>query len=385
MKIALFGGVFGSAMADYALSAPEVVLRRFLTEAGHEVAAESSEVTRLPTEADVYHAHHFGPSAFALALGGVEPFVFTSHNPFLVSDLNGDESRLDRVLQQLVLRTADAVVALSRREAELLSDRFGVSRDRFVVIPNGLDLSLYGPGGQRRDDALTLLSVGQLTSYKGHIYLLEAMAQLVPRFPGLRATIVSHVHDARNEVVSRVHELGLGDRVEFAGPFDTRELIERYRTCDVFVQPSLAECFPVTVLEAMACARPVVVTDVGGVAEEVGAAGTVVPPADPASLAAALESLLANPELREARGKAAYERVRELYDGRRVADEHVRLYESLDRRKRPAQLRRTAAAAALELYRRRGAVGRYVPTRVRRRIVGASAVSGSGSIPSSSS
>src|SRR4051794_5235010 len=106
MRIALFGGVFGGSMSDYALSAPEVVLRRFLGDGGHDVVAVSSSDDPIDVDADVYHVHHFGPSAYGVALSGIRPFVFTAHNPFLVSDLDRDESRLERVLQALVLRSA---------------------------------------------------------------------------------------------------------------------------------------------------------------------------------------------------------------------------------------------------------------------------------------
>jgi glycosyltransferase involved in cell wall biosynthesis len=352
MRIALFGGVFDSEMATYSASAPEIVLQRFLRAQGHDVVGASS---RSPdpfgVAADVHHAHHFGPAAYALALSG-GTFVFTSHNPFLVSDFPERGSRLDARLQRPVLAAASAIVALSAREADLLSARFGIDRDRFAVIPNGLDLALYRPGATRPGSGVSLLSVGQLTPYKGHMYLLDAMTRL----PGdVRLTIVSHVRDPRNEVIARIAELGLGDRVELVGPLDTPALVERYRACDVFVQPSLAECFPVTVLEAMACARPIVATDVGGVSEELGDAGIVVPPGDARALGNALEPLVADPARREALGEAAHERAQALYGGDRVAAEHVRLYESLPSR-RPSHVRRTAARAAIALYERRGAL-----------------------------
>ncbi len=374
MRIALLGGVFGSPMGKYALSAPENVLLRFLGDAGHDVVPLSiSEPPRLAGAAlpDVWHANHFGAGAYHLAWSGARPLVFTSHNPFLVSDYPVPESRLERALQAQLLRRADAVVALSAREADLLAARFGVARDRFTVIPNGLDLTLYG----RSDEAarpphapgeLQLLAVGQLVDYKGHRYLLEAIAQLRDELPGLRLTIVTHQPALQAEQERFARELGIGDRLAYAGPFSTAELAEQYRRCDVFVQPSLAECFPVTVLEAMACGAPVVATDVGGVAEEVGDAGSVVPARDAGALAAAIRRLAADPAERRALGDAGLARARSLYDGRRVAALHAELYADLAARVARRAPRARRADLALALYTRRAAAARLIPTGIRK-------------------
>jgi D-inositol-3-phosphate glycosyltransferase len=362
VRIALFGGVFESPMAEYALSAPENVLKRYLEEAGHEVEARSiSRAPSLAVPADVYHAHHFGPAAYALAVAGAGPFVFTSHNPFLATG-KADESRLEHALQRAVLTAADVVVALSEREADALAGLFGVDRQRVAVIPNGLDLGLYGPPPVQRTGSVRLLTVGQLTPYKGHKVLLEALALR----PETTLEIASHRHDLRPQLEARARELGVA--VEFTGPFDTAGLAARYRACDVYVQPSFAEAFPITILEAMACGRPIVATDVGGVAEEVGDAGIVVPPGDAAALAAAIGRLVDSPEERVTRGATALERVRTHYDGRLIAAGHAELYAGLEPARRSAHAaRRLVARVALGAYARRNAVGRLVPAGLKRR------------------
>ena len=369
MKILLTGGVFEDPMGEFALSAPENVLRQFLRELGHDVDGRSSgKRPRLDDGADVVHSHHFGVAAYYLAVAGVRPLVFTSHNPFLVSDFPVPESRLEHALQKLVLTSADTVVALSRREADLLSERFRLDPESFVVIPNGLDLDLYGPGDRPARDGVELLAVGQLADYKGHSDLIQALAVLAPRWPGLSLRLVAHRHDLRPELEQLAASSGVADRLRIEGPLGTGELVERYRAADVLVQPSLAECFPITVLEAMACATPVIVTDVGGMAEEVGDAGLVVPAADVRALTAAIESLVADVAERRRLGEAALVRAQSLYDGRKIAALHAELYEGLRARRRRAPAPRVAAARLLtEAYRRRGAVARLLPEAVRRR------------------
>jgi glycosyltransferase involved in cell wall biosynthesis len=372
VRIALSGGVFGGAMATYASSAPEAVLTRAFEAAGHEVITlPASLEVPLTLGADVYYANHFGIAAYHLAASGAHPFVFTSHNPFLASGYSQEESRLERALQTLVLRRADAIVSLATRETDRLSEEFGIPRERFVEIPNGLELERYAPAERANPrGTVELLSVGQLLPYKGHGYLLDAIAQLEAEQPKLRLTIVSHQHDLRAEYDRQIAQLGIADRVSFAGPLGTEELAVRYRDCDIYVQPSLAECFPVTVLEAMASGAPIVATDVGGVAQEVGEAGIIVRPADSGALAAAIRELASSPERRRELGVQARSRVEHLYGATAVAARHIELYESLASRRKDAPVHgRMVAAALIETYRRRSSVSRFVPSRLRKRVV----------------
>lgn len=370
MKVALLGGVFDDPMGGLARSAPENVLRRFLTEAGQEVVPLSvHRSVPLGAAADVYHGNHYGLGSYHLALAGARPFVFTSHDPFLASGQASSGSRLEHELQRLVLRSADAIVALSSREADLLAARFGVAPSRFEVIPNGLDLDLYDRSEPPGGETLELLSVGQLVEYKGHGFLLDAVAELAAAGTAVRLTLVSHRPALRERYEARARALGIADRVRFDGPLDTLRLVERYRACDVYVQPSLAESFGVTIAEAMACGRPVVATDVGGVPEVVGEAGLLVPAADARALAGAIRRLADDPAERRRLGELACARAHASFDGRTMAARYAALYARVatGRPRSPAATRRAAAALALRAYERRGALAALVPERVRQR------------------
>ncbi len=374
MRIALFGGVFSNPLGQYALSAPENVLLRFLREAGHDVVPLSIDAApKFDATVDVYHANHFGLAAYGLLMAGAAPFVFTSHNPFLVSDFPVAESRIDRALQPRVFNGADAVVALSRREEELLRKRFALGDNvNFSVIPNGLDLGLYGPPERECNEVLEVVTAGQLVEYKGLEYLLRAAARIAATFPTLRVAFIGYRHDLQASLERLAAELGIVDRIRFEGPYRTPELVRRYQECAVYVQPSLAECFPVTVLEAMACGRPIVATNVGGVAEQLGDAGLVVPARDVEALASALGRLLSDEQERRRLGEAALARCRDLYDGRRVAALHVSLYEELAesyRHRLPSAARRAATRAVIAAMSHRGGVARLLSTKRLRRQV----------------
>lgn len=375
MRILLAGGVFGNRMEEYALSAPENVLRSHLAAQGHDVVATpTARPVPGSLHAGCYHVHHWGEAAYQLAFERAAPFIFTTHDPFLVSGHGASESRLARALQGLVLERADVVVALAQAEADVLSRRFGVDPSRFVVIPNGLDLSLYAPGEHREAGDLRILSVGQLAEYKGHRHLIEAVARIAAT-TDVRLHVVSHNATLQPELERLAEGLGVGDRVTFEGALSTPELVERYRACDVYAQPSLADLAPVTITEAMACGRPVVATSAGGIPELVGDAGVIVPPADAAALARELERLGADPAERRRLGEAGLARVVERNDGRRVAAQHAELYAEVAARvgheRRGPLPRRALALAGLAALRRKEPIARLVPELVRRRPVAA--------------
>ena len=373
MRILLAGGVFGNRMEEYALSAPENVLRTFLAEQGHDVVATpTARPVPRGIHADCYHVHHWGEAAYQLAFERAAPFLFTSHDPFLVSGYAASESRLARALQALVLGHAQVVVALAQAEADRLADRFELDPARFVVIPNGLDLSLYSAGDHAEGSGLRLLSVGQLAEYKGHRHLIEAVARVAGTLD-VRLHVVSHQETLRPQLAALCDRLGIRERVTFEGALSTPELVERYRACDIYVQPSLADLAPVTITEAMACGRPVVATSVGGIPELVGDAGVIVPPRDAAALAHELGRLGKDLAERRRLGEAGLARVTERNDGRRVASLHAELYAEVAARvgheRRGSLPRRALALAGLAVLRRKEPIARLVPEFVRRRPV----------------
>jgi colanic acid/amylovoran biosynthesis glycosyltransferase len=148
---------------------------------------------------------------------------------------------------------------------------------------------------------------------KGFPVLLEAAARLLAP---VRLRIVGD-GEQRGELERRIAELGLGARVELAGPATHDELPAEYAAAHIVVVPSIADAkgdrdgLPNVVLEAMSCARPVVASDIGAVSSAVvdGRTGVLVPPGDAEALAGALEFLVDQPDMRERLGREARARV----------------------------------------------------------------------------
>lgn len=129
-------------------------------------------------------------------------------------------------------------------------------------------------------------------------------------------------------------ELGLAKRVTFIGEVPEEELPLYYHTCDIFVLPASerSEAFGIVQLEAMACGKPVICTELGTGTSYVnihGLTGLVVPPRDPAALAGAIERLLSDRGLREEMGQRAKERVEKEFSHERMINSTLALYEEV--------------------------------------------------------
>jgi glycosyltransferase involved in cell wall biosynthesis len=128
--------------------------------------------------------------------------------------------------------------------------------------------------------------------------------------------------------------MGLGGNVEFVGSVPQKMLAEYYNSCSLFVLPSTdprRETFGIVLLEAMACEKPVVATEIAGAAEDIKAnnAGLVVSPGDKEKLAEAMLCILKNKELAAKMGLAGRRMVEMKYNWRRVAEQTLELYEEL--------------------------------------------------------
>jgi glycosyltransferase involved in cell wall biosynthesis/O-antigen/teichoic acid export membrane protein len=203
--------------------------------------------------------------------------------------------------EQRLIPFSDLVVVNSRAGLDYFGPR-RLRRNRTVVIPNGIDADRFVPdreAGRRVRHELgvseqtTLIGVvARLDPMKDHTTFLRGAAGLAQRREDVRFVCVGsgpsrYVHDLR----ARAEELGLGQRLIWAGSRDDMPAV--YNALDVAVISSHgAEGFPNVVGEAMACGVPCVVTDVGDAAWIVGETGRVVPPRDPAALAAAIDSML---------------------------------------------------------------------------------------------
>jgi glycosyltransferase involved in cell wall biosynthesis len=289
-------------------------------------------IWRLARGADVVHAHdrraglwvRIGPRP---RRGGLR--IYTAHGipgqyhpPPVGPERPGWKATLlYRGLDSALCARADAVIVPSRSVADDLRDRLGYPAGKLVVIPNGIELPPFAPGG---GDLIGTLSV--LEPFKGLDVFLRAAAQLAERHPDWRFGMFGSGSDAeRLEGIAR--ELGLTERLERPGFVPAAEAFARLR---VYVLSSYWENAPMALLEAMAAGIPVVATSVDGVPEIVDdSVAQMVPPGDPGALGDAIERLSTDATLRDQQVGAARARVQERFTAEGNARAIGELYERL--------------------------------------------------------
>jgi L-malate glycosyltransferase len=213
-------------------------------------------------------------------------------------DLGNLRSPLQRRLHAGVLRLADYVVVNAEAVAERLTKAGTVPATRLVVIPSGVDTARFSapPVDDRGPGRVVIGTLANLRPEKGLVDLVRAAAHVHERFPDARFRIWGE-GPLRPHLEGLVRDLGLGAVVELRG--STSEPEVALRQLDIFVLPSLSEACSNALLEAMATARAVVATRVGGnpVVVEDEVTGLLVPPGDPAALAKAIMRLIEEPAL----------------------------------------------------------------------------------------
>jgi glycosyltransferase involved in cell wall biosynthesis len=268
---------------------------------------------------DVLHTNLTTPAScrYALLAAALVPSVRTVAVEQLPYPLSG---RLQRGLKRFTSRRLAAHVAVGEGAAREVEALVGLPPGSIRSIRNGVPDAVLEPL-VRPFERPTIGSVGRLDGQKGYDVLLHALAAL----PDAALVLVGDGPE-RSRLEALTAELGLGERVRFTGW--QAEPRRHLTTVDVFGLPSRFEGFPLAVVEAMLAELPVVATTVGSVPEAVrdGETGLLVPPDDPAALAAALRRLLSDPALRLRLGRQGRALALEHFTAAAMARSFERLY-----------------------------------------------------------
>ena len=250
---------------------------------------------------DIVHARSRAPawSAWKAAKKTHRRFVTTFHNAY-------DEKTPLKHWYNSVMARGERVIAISDFVARYAASSHGVGPDRLRTIPRGVDLNVFDPNrvkGDRvadlaakwrvPDEAAVVMLPGRLTRWKGGLDLIEAIAKLGR--PDLCCLLVGaeQRRGFRRQLEAAIEKNGLGGQFRIVE--DCRDMAAAYVLADVVVSASTdPEGFGRTIVEAQAMGRPVIATDHGGARETVvpGSTGWLVPPGDPAALAAAIGEVL---------------------------------------------------------------------------------------------
>ncbi len=288
---------------------------------------------------DIVHARSRAPawSACAAAHATGRRFVTTFHNAY------GARTALKRRYNSVMAR-GDRVIAISDFVADHAASVYGIGRDRLRTIPRGVDLEIFDPnrvGAQRiidlarqwrlPDGMPVVMLPGRLTRWKGGLDFVAAVAKLGRRdvccvLPGSEQR-----PGFRRELEAAIRENGLGGLFRIVD--ECRDMPAAYMLADVIVSASRdPEGFGRVIVEAQAMGRPVIATDHGGARETIlpGITGWLVPPREPAALAAAIgDALSINVEERQQLAKRSIAHVAARYTREAMCAGTIRVYEEL--------------------------------------------------------
>jgi len=282
------------------------------------------------TPFDVIHAHAALPCGHAAEIVSNRlsvPFVVSVHglDAFFTRQAGTIVGRLCKRVAKRVYRSASTVICISEKVRERV---IAEAHADVTVIQNGVDVKKFLP--EKEPPApLSVLSVGNLISIKGHALLLRAFARVLPQLPDSSLEIIGD--GPEKERLGRLAaKLGIAHRVRFSGRHDRDHVSKAMRRCAVFALPSNYEGLGCVYLEAMACAKPAIACRGQGIEEiiEHGKTGMLITPESEHELAEAMLRLLRDKELCERMGENAraviLDRVTLTHQAQRMAEVYRR-------------------------------------------------------------
>ncbi len=284
---------------------------------------------------DIVHAHD--PHAVALASLALS-FLTSGHCPPLVASRRVAFHLKGHAFSRWKYHQVDCFIAASNAINQMLVGD-GIDPARVVTVYEGIDLHRIQAEPAVNIHAEFWLpthapvvgAVAALTQEKGHKYLIDAAALVVRDVPDARFVILGE-GELRPSLERHIKDLHLDKHVVLPG--FRADILSFIKSFDVFVMSSLFEGLGTSLLDAMALSKPTVATDTGGIPEVVshGETGLLVPTRDAKALAAAISTLLKDPDRRARMGHAGLERVRRLFSSEQMVEKTLGVYQKMESR-----------------------------------------------------
>lgn len=256
------------------------------------------------------------------------------------------------ILQQLyhyfvyglpLARLSDGIIATSNEQAAIIENVFFANKHKIFKVFNGIDINVFTPLKKTTEirqiyklssSTNFLLSIARLEKDKGIQNIIAAMPIILKELPDTKLMVVGDGGYA-TELKKQVKKLNLENNVLFTGMLPFESLPEYFNACDAFINPTIRQNgYDLTILEAMACEKPVVVSNIGSVPTviEDGIDGILVPPGDIIRLSEAVVKVLKDKELGRRLGVAARRKVVEKFSVESMVEGTIKVYEEVIRR-----------------------------------------------------
>ena len=280
---------------------------------------------------DIIHAHFISKFGFHAAFLGRHPVVMSAWGDDIL--IIPYWSKFLWYFTKISLKRADMIYAVSEDMAGKIISNFGISANDVEVVPFGVDTELFQPCAGNKQESNGRTVVFSNRNFL-EVYSIETLINAIPLVIEKNKDIhfvikgSGPLEESLKELVSN---LNVGECVTFVGWTEYHDMPKYLHNCDIYVSTAISDGTPVSVLEAMACGKACIVTDVGGVGEwiEDDVSGYLVPPQQPHILADKILELAMGPDKREVLGKEAYGGVTERGDWynimKRVRDDYKKL------------------------------------------------------------
>lgn len=270
------------------------------------------------------------------------PTIVTVHSPtkFGIAALPANTwlGRLARLqapfsfqLERELFQRADRIVSTSAGVANELS-AYGIDPKTVGLLGNGVDTAIFKPDfNARPNEPSYFLTAGRLSPGKGLEDLLQCAAIVTQSKPEVKFFIAGGGPMA-GALKDQIQRLGISQSAILLGRIDqSQRMAELYQKATAYIHPSHYEGLPTVILEAMACARPVIATAISGTRDVIahGINGLLVPPKNPQQMADAILNLLNDPDRGAALGAAAHQTILERYTWDMVSDRYLAEYQTL--------------------------------------------------------
>jgi glycosyltransferase involved in cell wall biosynthesis len=281
----------------------------------------------------IVHTHDATPWLYGALLKIIRPGIKLVHTEH--SNIPGASKRL-KLLEYLLSRVSNVVVADSQAVANFLTDKVKIGRGNLKIVYNGIDVNKFvkerknpEPGLMSEDNNVIRIGItARLVPVKDHATLLRAFKLVVNEIRNAELWVIGD-GELAEELKKLTRDLEIEKQVKYLGKRD--DVHELLSSLEIFVLSSKSEGLSLAILEAMASALPVVATAVGGnpeiiVQEETG---LLVPPGNPEKMAQAILQLLNDKNKTRLMGQRGCERVRRKFNVDKMVSEYQQIYEGL--------------------------------------------------------
>jgi glycosyltransferase involved in cell wall biosynthesis len=270
------------------------------------------------------------------------PYVLQAHGSVLPFFARQRSKKIfDKIWGYGILKDAAKVIALNKTEVEQYK-KMGVDEDKIEIVPNGIDLSEYRNLPRKgefrskyfiRENEKIILFLGRIHKIKGIDLLVQTFSDLSKEMDNIRLVIVGPNERFLSTLKRQIEDLKIEDKVLLTGPLYGEDKFRAYVDADVYVLPSVYETFPITVLEAIACGTPVVVTNRCGIVDFIDKIGFVVD-YNRSELKEAIVKTFENRESRKKLQEEGRNLIEEKYNWDTIVDGIIDIYEKIKTRKK---------------------------------------------------